>query len=168
MVIRPFREADGDALRRITVACFATSMHATVEQLFGRHGGLGWQQRKIADVEGDCARFRKGALVAEEEGHVVGFVTTEVDSRTRVGHIANLAVDPAFQCKGVGTALLRAAVQHLASQGMTHARIETLEPNLAGRHLYPKMGFREIARQIYYMMAIGPQSEVEATEHGLD
>jgi hypothetical protein len=35
---------------------------------------------------------------------------------------------------------------------MTVAKIETLEQNPIGRHLYPALGFREVARQIHFAM----------------
>ena len=41
---------------------------------------------------------------------------------------------------------------------MTVAKIETLEQNVIGRHLYPAIGFVEVARQIHYAM---PLTETE-------
>ncbi len=38
----------------------------------------------------------------------------------------------------------------MAQAGMELARIETLEQNHIGQHLYPKLGFTEFARQIYF------------------
>ncbi len=40
------------------------------------------------------------------------------------------------------------------SEGMEYARIETLEQNAVGQHFYPKLGFKEVSRQILYMMPI--------------
>ncbi len=161
MTIRPFCEDDRPALHRVTIACFEKSMHVAVEQLFGPPKGIPWQSRKVADVDGDLATNPEGVLVAEMDGQVVGFVTALLHPKTDVGHIGNLAVDPGCQRSGIGTALLGAALDYLAARGMTHARIETLENNLVGRHLYPKMGFREIARQIYYMMELPSQGAAE-------
>ena len=157
MTIRPFRESDRDALHRLTVECFGNSMHVTVDEVFGPPKGIGWQSRKIADVNADCEANADGVFVAEEDGEVVGFITTRLDPATGIGHIANLAVGLAQQGRGIGSALLRTALASLSAQGMTHARIETLERNVVGRHLYPKVGFREIARQIYYMTKIGTE-----------
>ena len=42
---------------------------------------------------------------------------------------------------------------------MTVAKIETLEQNTIGRHLYPSLGFREIARQIHYAMSLIPDAQ---------
>ncbi len=166
MTIRPFREADRDSLHRLTVLCFGSSIHVTVEELFGRLKGADWQSRKIADIDADCAANAEGVLVAEEEGEIAGFITTRLGPATGIGRIPNLAVDPAHQGKGIGSALLRAAFAYLSAHGMTHVKIETLEQNMVGRHLYPKMGFREIARQIHYMMELpaGPRTEPHADQ----
>ena len=51
-------------------------------------------------------------------------------------------------------ALFDRAAADLRDHGMTHVRIETLEQNEVAQHLYPKLGFREIAHQIHYMMEI--------------
>ncbi len=163
MTIRSFREDDRDALHRLTVECFENSMYVTVEQVFGPLRGATWQSRKLADVDGDLADH-EGVFVAEEEGEVVGFITTQLHPKLGVGHVANLAVSPVHQGKGIGAALLRKALDRFVSAGMTHARIETLEGNMVGRHLYPKLGFREMARQIYYMMAL-PSQESATGEH---
>ena len=36
-------------------------------------------------------------------------------------------------------------------RGMTHGKIETLDQNEVGLHLYPKMGFEEVARQVHFV-----------------
>jgi hypothetical protein len=51
--------------------------------------------------------------------------------------------------------------QHVAfdidtgAEGMTIAQIETTEQNAIGCHLYPALGFREVARKFYYAMPLG-------------
>jgi len=37
---------------------------------------------------------------------------------------------------------------------MTHAKIETLAQNAVGCHLYPSVGFEEVARQVHFVMAL--------------
>ncbi len=157
MIVRRFKEEDREALHRITVETFGeVSMLVTAEELFGRPKGKSWQSLKTAQIDDDCAVNAEGVLVAAEGDEVIGFVTTRLNLDTGIGQIPNIAVDPQAQGKGIGTALLHAAFDYLRDHGMTHVRIETLENNPVGRHLYPKLGFREIARQIYYMMEIPP------------
>jgi hypothetical protein len=42
------------------------------------------------------------------------------------------------------------ALEYLRTEGMLLARVETLEGNAAGQHLYPALGFERVIRQIYY------------------
>ena len=42
----------------------------------------------------------------------------------------------------------------LLERGMQVAKIETLEQNPVGQHLYPRLGFQEVARQIHYAMRL--------------
>ena len=155
MVIRPYREADREALHRITVDCFEqVSVHAIAERLFGRFRGTRWQARKTENIDADLLANPTGIFVAVEADQVLGFVTTRLEPATGIGYVPNIAVAPGHQGLGLGAALIRTALDYLAEHGMTHAKIETLVGNAAGEHLYPKMGFREIARQIHYMMEL--------------
>ena len=44
----------------------------------------------------------------------------------------------------------------MRGQGMAMAKIETLAQNDSGQALYPRCGFREVARQIHYVMPLSP------------
>ena len=158
MTLRPFRQADRSAIRRITVACFEqVSVHATAERKYGPFRDAPWQERKLADVDADLEAGPEGVFVAVEAEEVIGFVTTRADERTGIGHILNVAVDPSHQGQGIGSALIRHALGFFVDRGMTHAKIETLVGNAAGEHLYPKLGFEELTRQIHYMLELpGP------------
>ena len=67
-----------------------------------------------------------------------------------IGHIRNLAVTPAEQGHGIGRALIDHALQHFRRQGMRAARIETLEQNERCAEFYPRLGFTEVGRQVFY------------------
>ena len=41
---------------------------------------------------------------------------------------------------------------------MLYARIETMANNKVGQHFYPKLGFKEVTRQVHF---IKPLKEVE-------
>lgn len=64
------------------------------------------------------------------------------DAETRLGEIYIVAVDPAHQRSGVGTALTQLALDELADAGMTVAMVETGgDPGYAAaRELYEHSG----------------------------
>ncbi|HXG23617.1 MAG TPA: GNAT family N-acetyltransferase, partial [Chthonomonadales bacterium] len=103
----------------------------------------------------DCRVQPNGVFVVEdEEGTVVGYVTTRLHPASGIGWIPNLAVDPAHQGRGIGRALLEHALDFFRDRGMVVAKIETLEQNPIGQTLYPSLGFVEVARQIHYAMRL--------------
>jgi len=155
-MIRPFRPDDRDALLEITARAFdGVSIDQNIESIYGPINGMGWQERKISHVEDDIAANPGGIVVFEANGQPVGFASCRVNHRTRIGSIPNLAVHPHHQGKGIGKALLQAALAYLEAQGMEFARIETLEQNRRCMRFYPRAGFREVARQVHYIRPLG-------------
>lgn len=83
-------------------------------------------------------------LVAELESRVVGTLTLHAETRPRRRHCGNIgmAVHNTFQGRGVGSALLAAAVE-LADNWLDLRRLElsVYVDNAAALHLYEKFGF---------------------------
>lgn len=156
VTLRRASKEDAEAAAAIAAEVFAdVSLDHIIEQSFGRINGTTWQDRKKREVRSQILSNPQGAIVAQRNGKVIGFVTTSLDPHARIGHILNIAVASAEQGKGVGKRLLQAAYELLVSQGATHLQIETLETNDVGRALYPRLGFREMVRKIYYFMEAG-------------
>lgn len=165
IVIRPFREADRTALRELTVAAFeGVSIDHNIDRQLGPIARGDWRVRKARDLDRDIDLLGAELAVAEDEQiqSVVGYVTMQVDRETRIGWIHNLAVSRGAQGQGLGRRLIEHALAHFRRAGMTIAKIETLEQNLIGRHLYPSIGFVEVARQIHFAM---PLLDRPAYEH---
>jgi ribosomal protein S18 acetylase RimI-like enzyme len=155
MTIRTFTKADREILREITSVCYdGVSIDQNIEKLFSIIAGKDWIYRKQKHLEEDIAVYPEGIFIGEIENKAVGYISTRVDSDTRIGRIVNFAVLPACQKKGIGAHLMDHAMTHLKNKGMEYVRIETLEQNAAGRHFYPKIGFREVARQIHYIKKV--------------
>jgi len=151
--IRPFREQDRKALHQITARSFReASIDGKLEALYGELNGTTWTWRKNREIDQDIEVEPEGVLVAEEDGRVVGYITTTTDEAASIGRIPNLAVDPDCRGRGVGKELINAALDRFREEGMQYAKIETLATNDAGQSLYPKAGFQELARQIHYIM----------------
>ena len=155
MQIRPWRPEDTEDIIRITVETFVgVAIDYYIEQQFGRLGN-DWRARKARAIREDIQANPAGVLVAAgDDGSVLGYITTRIDHDSRLGWIPNIGVRPELKSHGIGTQLMQAALAYLERAGMTHVKIETLEPNQIGAQFYPKVGFREVVRQIHYVMPL--------------
>ena len=159
--IRPYAPTDLPRLQEITAQTFGpVSIDRNMEQKLGAFGQGDWRSRKVGAIADDCRAQPDGVFVAEDSGgRVVGYVTTRLNLVSAIGWIPNLAVDPAWQGRGLGRALLLYALEFFRASGMQVAKIETLEQNPVGQKLYPSLGFVEVARQVHYAMRLdGVQS----------
>jgi GNAT superfamily N-acetyltransferase len=97
----------------------------------------GWNQ-----TEEDWRRFLEaspeGCFVAEWSGHVAGTVTTIV-YENRFAWIGMVLVDPQLRGKGVGTALLERAIDHLDAIRIPCLKLDATPQ---GRPIYERLGFR--------------------------
>jgi ribosomal protein S18 acetylase RimI-like enzyme len=153
--IRRYRETDRQVLRDLTVEAFeGVSIDHNIDGLLGPIAARDWRWRKARHVDEDIDAPGAELAVAEdlETGCVVGYVTLKFNPDTKIGWIHNLAVSNAIRGQGLGRRLLDHALARFRDEGMTIAKIETLEQNPVGQHLYPSLGFREVARQIHYAM----------------
>src|SRR5262249_27036353 len=127
-----------------------------IDRALGPIAARDWRWRKGGDVDKDIDATGAEIVVAEDvdSGRPVGYVSLRFDREAKVGQIPNLAVDSSLRNQGLGRKLLEHALDRFRAEGMAIARIETLEQNPIGRHLYPSVGFREVARQIHYAMEL--------------
>lgn len=155
MTIRPFQPGDLDAMKRITLEGFeGTAIDQSVERALGVLAGHDWRWRKARQIDEDCATHPEGVFVAEEDGRVLGYITTRIDREAGKGRIPNIAVDAAARGRGLGRDLIEHALACFRREGLAFAMIETMTNNAAGQHLYPSAGFIEVCRQIHFAMKL--------------
>ena len=150
--IRTARATDADAIVALIGEVFERA--AIDARIAKRLGGAPWLAVKGAGVRRQLADNPAGCFVAESGGRIVGVVTTSVNRVASRGWIIDLAVSSACQGRGLGRRLLVRALAHFRRLRLHHAKIETLDTNLAGQHLYPQLGFVEVARQVHYAMPL--------------
>jgi ribosomal protein S18 acetylase RimI-like enzyme len=153
-LIRTYRPQDGPRVKEITHQAFApVSIEAEIDR---RWPGLpaSWIDRKWRTMQSELANHPDDCFVAELDGEVVGYVTTSIIPEYRVGRIPDLAVDARLRGQGLGRRLLDHALAHFRTRGLRLARIETLSHNEVGRHLYPALGFVEVASQVHFAMPL--------------
>ncbi len=154
-MIRRYEPQDLDRIKEITVICFeGVSIDHNIEKTFGQFSETDWKVRKAAHMDDDVAANAEGIFVYEEEDIVIGYITTRIFREALIGQILNLSVIPGHQGKGIGKALMKAALDYFEDEGMKVAKIETLDQNDVGQSFYPNAGFKEVARQIHYAMPL--------------
>jgi amino-acid N-acetyltransferase len=100
--------------------------------------------RAVSDIVQNVDRF----LVAEADGRVAGTVSwrilPEIGASDHVHsvEIVSLAVDQACHGKGIGCALVRAAIERIKPLHTTQVVVLTFTPEF-----FRKLGFREIEKQ---------------------
>lgn len=102
------------------------------------------------------ARTIGGTVVAESGARLVGFLHVE-DTRHGFGEIGML-VDRAWRGRGVGSALLEAAIGQARERGLHKLSLEVFAHNTAATGLYRKCGFVAEGRRVrQYRRASGEQ-----------
>jgi ribosomal protein S18 acetylase RimI-like enzyme len=149
--VRRYKKRDRRAVLRIAERSFeGVCLDENIEQQFGEVGD-NWRVHKKSAVDYDLQNHPRSVFVAVVDGHVVGFVCNRLYRSRRLGHVANLAVSKQHQSRGIGRALMHTTMEYFRREGMDFARIETLEQNERGRQFYPILGFKEVARQVFYV-----------------
>jgi ribosomal protein S18 acetylase RimI-like enzyme len=151
ITLRTYRPADLEAIKSLTVAAFdGVTLEQNVEQAIGVLNGHDWQWRKARHVDDDVAANSDGIFVAEQDGKVVGYISTVIDRAAGRGRIPNLAVTAELRGQGLGRTLIEHALSYFREQGLAYATIETMAQNAVGQHLYQACGFIEVARQVHF------------------
>jgi ribosomal-protein-alanine N-acetyltransferase len=106
-----------------------------------------WSRESFATViAGPAAKVAvaRDGVSGQIEGYVVAWFAADE------GEIANLAVRQPTRRRGIGAALLDAALIEAARRGATTMYLEVRESNEAARALYAARGFEEVGRRRKY------------------
>lgn len=144
--IREYRPADEEAVVALSIRAWAP-VFASLEQVLGSemcarlHGDWErYQENAVRGVLGDAAVH---AWVTDAGQRVTGFVAATLHRERLLGEITMVAVDPAHQHRGVGTALTTFATEWLSQRGMRVAMVETGGDagHAPARRVYEKAGY---------------------------
>lgn len=130
MLIRQETPADYNAVYALVREAFAAAEHAD-----------GTEQDLVTALRKSSAFVPELSLVAEENGELAGYI---LFTRLQVGGdealaLAPLAVRPAYQRQGVGTALMARGHQIAAGLGFPYSLV------LGSETYYPRAGYRPAA-----------------------
>jgi len=135
--IRQSRIADIPALRRIAAASHHDSrFYADPHFDRGRCDELyaTWIEKSC---RGEAADF---VLVAEHAGEPAGYISCRREGLGEIGLIGLIAVGSAVRGRGLGGALVGAALRRLAERGASRARVVTQGRNARAQRLYQAHG----------------------------
>ena len=131
VIIRKGVEADADDIAALEVVCFADP----------------WSKESL--VYELTENPRAVYIVAEVEGHVVGYVG--VWGIVDEGHITNVAVSPDYRRKNIGSLLIYHMLKATIQAGFVSHTLEVRAGNAPAQALYRKFGFEESGvRKGYY------------------
>lgn len=146
--IRPFEAPDLDPIVELSLRAwepvFESLRTVLGDAIFARLHEPDWRTAQADAVRSGCTSEERDVFVAVAEGRQVGFATVVLNAfHERMGVVDMIAVDPAYQRRGVATQLMDHATEHMRANGMDIAAVGTGgDPGHApARALYEERGF---------------------------
>ena len=169
MNIRPARIDDVPRLRELGMVGWETT-YADFVLPHNRQAyleGHFWSTTRLSAIVGDADAL---ALVAELDGHVVGFLTLEPTEDRQV-ELTRLYVDPEARRGGIGKQLLNQARDAARDSGATEMLVNVFADNQIGRAFYERESFRLLRLEptqvgdqqvgdAWYVLALGSGAEL--------
>ena len=156
MKIRKFQADDRESMLNIAPRAFGKWTRLALDKTLPREKNEEFFKREVswyADLTLKDDR-NIAIFVAEEGENVVGYIVVGIDNgRTQIfgflwGHIISLAVDPEYQDKKIGSALIASGLEWMKEKGVKYAEVLTDQNNIAAIRAYEKNNFRVIYSSI--------------------
>ena len=156
--ITPCEPADYDAIDRLTARAYAPSGFTADDPYF-------------IEILNAAQRAQQAlVLVARQNGVPVGTLTCALPgsswqeiARANEAELRILAVAPEQQRRGIGSALVRASMEHARRAGCTALVLSSAAWMHAGHRLYERLGFRHTPERDWQ-----PRADVHLTTYRLD
>jgi GNAT superfamily N-acetyltransferase len=114
------------------------------DAIFDRLHRPDWEAVQADAVRSACTSAERAVFVALADGRPVGFAVVALDVfHQGMGGVDMIAVDPAYQRRGVATQLMGRSAEHMRALGMDIAVVETGgdEGHGPARALYESLGY---------------------------
>jgi ribosomal protein S18 acetylase RimI-like enzyme len=154
--IRPIHDQEVEAVVQLSLLAWEVVFESMRNVLGPEVFSAIWPDWRTSQREGIEATCRAGGdtptWVAEVDGTVVGFLSCKLNEGDKTGEVLLLAVHPAHQNRGIGTALNEFALREMAARGMQLAKVETGgDPGHApARRCYEKAGYTGLPLVRYF------------------
>ena len=128
--VRPFEESHLDAVVELSLRAwkpvFESLRQVLGDPIFARLHRPDWQTVQTEAVRSTCTRGDLDVFVAVAGELPVGFAGVALNAyHERMGAVDIIAVDPAYQRRGIATQLMERAAEHMRERGMDIAVVET-------------------------------------------
>ncbi len=152
VIIDRYRSGDEERMKEIAPRAFSRFTRYGLDFMLPRDKVA----ESFRDEAEDIARRAKeqadgyGVFVARRDDEVVGHVAVHVDQGhserfgMKWGVLGSLAVDPDYHHQGIGSALIRRAMQWFREQNCQYVEVATDQNNIAAIRAYEAAGFRTI------------------------
>lgn len=128
-MIEPFTRSMRDAVVALSLAAWAPVFEslerAMLPEVYAAFYRGDWRAAQAAAVAGVCDDPSAHVAVARIDGQIAGFVALKVHVDDDMGEIYMIAVDPAWQRRGIATGLIQYALEWLAEAGLSIVMVET-------------------------------------------
>ena len=126
--IEPFDESRLDAIVDLSLRAWAPvfeSIEKAMDPEVFRAQHPDWRAQQRSAVIDACSDSQINVWVAAQGSVTAGFVALKLHADDRIGEIYMIAVDPAFQRRGIAKALTDHSLAWFAQAGMTTAMVST-------------------------------------------
>jgi GNAT superfamily N-acetyltransferase len=161
VAIRPYDASDLEAIVALSLRAwepvFASMRQVLGDAIFGRLHEPEWSAVQADAVRSTCTSTERDVFVAVADGRPVGFAAVALNAfHERMGVVDMIAVDPAYQRRGIARRLMERSVEHMRAQGMDVAAVGTGGDPGHGpaRALYESLGYTPLPG-VRYLKLLG-------------
>jgi GNAT superfamily N-acetyltransferase len=159
--IRRYEESDLDAIVEFSLRAWEPvfeSMRSVLgDAIFARLHQPDWRTLQAEAVRESCTSADRDVFVAVADGQAVGFANVALNAfHERMGVVDIIAVDPAYQQRGIAGQLMNRCAEHMRDKGMDIAAVGTGgDPGHApARALYEGLGYTPLPG-VRYLKLLG-------------
>lgn len=130
VAIRSFQDSDLDAIVEFSLRAWEPVYESLREVLgdpiFSRLHQPDWRAVQAEAVRSNCLSDERDVFVAVADGRPVGFAAVALNAfHEGIGVVDIIAVDPAYQRRGIATELMKHSADHMRDRGMDIAAVGT-------------------------------------------
>lgn len=146
--LRTYQESDLEAIVEFSLRAWAPVFEALRnvlgEAMFARLHNPAWTTVQAEAIRSSCTSDEHDVLVAVVDGRPVGFATVALNAfHEGMGVVDMIAVDPAYQQRGIARQLMNRCAEHMQANGMDIAAVGTGgdSGHAPARALYEALGY---------------------------